>query len=103
MQKSLVLQNDSSLEAEFREEFTASAALENELDDLEYKLTRIHNKAKALNEARIQKIKNYTAQYENSRNMLIKALNDNGYARFTETELDKAFANICNINNKAKS
>lgn len=98
VQKLLVQQTDDTFQSEFKTEFSTSADLEKRIDDLEYKLTRLHNKSKILNKARIQKIQNYISQYEASRETLVAALNEKGYARFTEKELDTVFAELCKIN-----
>ncbi len=96
-QKLLIQNNDPSLEEAFRQEFQTNAELEQDIEDLEYKLMRIHNKCKVLNKVRMERVKQYLNQYELSRVTLKKTLKDQGHSDFTEDELDDAFATACHI------
>lgn len=96
-QKLLIQHNDASLEEAFRQEFQTNLALEKQIETLEFKFMRIHNKCKALNQVRIERVKHYIHQYELSRAVLAQTLHDKNVAAFTEDELDDAFAKACHI------
>ena len=97
VQKLLIQNNDPSLEEEFRQEFQTNIELEKQIEELEYKLMRIYNKCKALNQVRIKRVKRYIDQYELSRAVLAQTLHDKNVGVFTEDELDDAFAKVCHI------
>ena len=97
VQKLLLQHNDPAHEEEFRQEFKINADLEKDIEALEYKLTRIYNKCKALNKIRMQRVKQYMDQYEISRSVLSKTLHDKGHADFTDDELNDTLATLCHI------
>lgn len=97
VQKLLLKNSDPTSEEAFREEFQTNLSLEKEIEDLEYKLTRIHNKCRTLNKVRMQRVQRYIHEYALSRISLKQALTEKGYTQFSETELDNAFANLCEI------
>jgi len=97
--KLLIQNNDPSLEEQFRQEFQVNLELEKQIEELEYKLMRIHNKCKALNKVRIKRVQRYIDHYELSRSVLAQALHDKNVGFFTEDELNDTFAKACHIDN----